>query len=104
MVDEILARTGKPADSGKEFTAHGNRVRERIAGTHWLAIGDREAAFSESPKSVVKWSPVADELKRLDEEIVINSVRFHWQEIRRAFASHIDAENLLGLVERERQG
>jgi hypothetical protein len=50
---------------------------------------------------VLKWSPIADELKRLDEEIVINSVRFHWQEIRRAFARHADPEAILGLVGRK---
>jgi hypothetical protein len=58
-------------------------------------VGDKEAAFTESPKSVIKWAPIADEMKRLDEEIVLNSVRFHWQEIRRAFAAHIDAQGVL---------
>jgi hypothetical protein len=101
LVDEILERTGKPEDSGKEFLAHGKEVRERIASTHWLAIGDKEAAFTRSPKSVVKWAPIIDNLKKLDEEIVINSVRFHWQEIRRAFARHIDAEGVLGIDEDE---
>jgi hypothetical protein len=101
LVDGILERTGTPPDAGKEFRDHAKRLRERIARTHWLGVGDKEAAFTESPKSVIKWAPIIDSLKRLDEEIVINSVRFHWQEIRRTFAQHIDAEGVLGLTEEE---
>lgn len=99
LVDEIVARAGTPADAGPAFRDHAKQLRQRIARTHWMAIGDREAAFTESPRSVLKWSPIADELKRLDEEIVLNSVRFHWQEIRRAFARHADPDSILGLVE-----
>lgn len=103
IVDGILERTAVPADAGPKFRAHVKQVRERLARTHWLAIGDKEAAFTESPKSVLKWAPIADELKQLDEEIVLNSVRFHWQEIRRDFARHIDTAGVLGMVENERR-
>jgi len=102
IVDGVLERTAVPADSGPQFRAHARQLRDRIARTHWLAIGDKEAAFTESPKSVLKWAPIADELKRLDEEIVLNSVRFHWQEIRRAFATHIDTAGVLDMVEERR--
>lgn len=95
VVDEVLARTGNPHDAGAGFLEHADRVRERIAHTYWLAIGEKEAAFTESPKSVVQWAPIIDHLKTLDEEIVINSVRFHWQEVRRAFAQHADAPAIL---------
>jgi hypothetical protein len=37
-----------------------------------------------------------DELKQLDEEIVRNSVRFRWQEVRRDFARHLDVQAVLG--------
>lgn len=98
LVDEILGRAGLPGDAGPDFRAHARQLRDRIARTHWLAIGDKEAAFTESPKSVLKWAPIADELKRLDEEIVLNSVRFHWQEIRRAFATHVDSQAIVERV------
>jgi hypothetical protein len=97
LIEGILERTGVPGDAGPQFRAHRDRLRDRIAQTDWLAMGDREAAFSESPASVVHWAPIADELKELDEEIVRNSVRFHWQEVRRAFTAHLDAPALLGL-------
>lgn len=91
LVDGILARTGTPHDAGKEFLAHGDSVRDRIARTDWLTVGDLDAAFTHSPASVVRWSPIVDELKALDEEIVLNSVTFHWQEVRRTFVRHLDA-------------
>lgn len=95
LVDEILARTGTPHDAGSEFLPHGERVRERIAQTDWLSVGEMDAAFTHSPASVVKWSPVADELKVLDEEIVLNSVTFHWQEVRRTYSRHLDADAIV---------
>jgi hypothetical protein len=70
-------------------------VRDRVARTDWLAVGRDEAAFSESPAGLVRWAPVMDELKELDEEIVRNSIRFRWQEVRRDFARHLDAQAVL---------
>jgi hypothetical protein len=43
----------------------------------------------------VRCAPVLDELKQLDEEIVRNSVRFRWQQVRRDFARFLDADVLL---------
>jgi hypothetical protein len=95
LVDGILQSTGSPADAGSEFAAHVERVRVRIARTDLLAVGKDEAAFSESPGSVVYWSPVIDELKQFDEEIVRNSVRFRWQEVRRDVARYLDGQAVI---------
>jgi hypothetical protein len=95
LVEEVLLRTGTPKDAGPEFDDHAARVRERISRTDFLNAGDKEAIFSHSPRSLLRWAPIADELKELDEEIVLNSVRFHWQEVRRAFAAHLDAGAIL---------
>jgi hypothetical protein len=95
-VDGILERTGSPAEAGGEFAAHAERVRHRVARTDWLAVGPDAAAFTESPAGLVRWAPVMDELKQLDEEIVLNSVRFRWQEVRREFAALLDHEALIG--------
>jgi hypothetical protein len=43
----------------------------------------------------VRWAPVKDELKLLDEEIVRNSVRFRWQAVRRDFAEQLRLAPLL---------
>jgi hypothetical protein len=95
LVDEVLATTGTPAEAGDGFAAHAERVRDRVARTDWLAVGKDEAAFTESPAGLVRWAPVMDELKALDEEIVRNSVRFRWQEVRRDFSRDLDSQALL---------
>lgn len=95
LVDEIIVAKGAPEEAGGEFLPHADQVRDRITRTDWLSVGPAEDAFSASPRSVVKWSPVMDELKQLDEEIVLNSVRFRWQEIRRYFAAQLRAEALM---------
>lgn len=94
-VDAILSEVGVPADSGGEFPEHAARVRARIALCDWGSVADDESAFSESPAALVRYSPVTDELRQLDEEIVKNSVRFRWQEIRRQLRENLDAEGVL---------
>ena len=89
VVDEVLVHVGTPPEAGPEFRAHAERVRARVARTDWLAVGPDEAAFTESPAGIVRWAPVKDELKVLDEEIVRNSVRFRWQAVRRDFAAQL---------------
>jgi len=98
VVDGVLGRAGTPTEAGGEFSAHAQRVRDRVARTDWLGVGQDEAAFTESPGGLVRWAPVMDELKELDEEIVRNSVRFRWQEVRRDLARHLDREALLGAL------
>lgn len=96
VVDGVLAQAGTPPEAGGEYAAHVHRVRDRVARTDWLAVGPDAAAFTESPAGLVRWAPVVDELKQLDEEIVRNSVRFRWQEVRSDFARHLDPTALLG--------
>jgi hypothetical protein len=43
----------------------------------------------------VRWAPIVENLKELDEEIVKNSVRFRWQEIRRDLRRNLDAGAVL---------
>lgn len=95
LVERILEETGVPDEAGDEFVAHAARVRDRVARIDWLAVGDQEAAFSESPAGLVRWAPVKDDLKELDEEIVLNSVRFRWQEVRRDFLRYLETPAIL---------
>lgn len=94
-VEGILAEVGTPAEAGDQFDAHAARVRSRIALCDWAAVRDDESMFAESPAALVRYAPVTDELKQLDEEIVMNSVRFRWQEIRRQLRRDLDAELVL---------
>lgn len=95
VVDDVLAGAGTPAEAGGEFGAHAANVRRRVAAADWLAVGPHESAFTASPASLVRWAPVKDELKVLDEEIVRNSVRFRWQAVREDLARQIDPAALV---------
>ena len=98
-VDGILAEVGRPEEAGEEFSDHAARVRARIALCEWGAIGDDESAFSESPAALVRWAPVTEELRQLDGEIVKNSVRFRWQEIRRSLRRDLDAQRVIASLD-----
>jgi hypothetical protein len=96
LVGRILDETGVPGDAGPEFAEHARQVRARLALVDWGAVDDGEQAFSASPDALIRWAPVLDELKQLDEAIVRNSVRFRWQEVRRDLRACLDAPAVLG--------
>lgn len=95
LVDEVLADAGTPADAGPEFTAHAQRVQARMALCDWSASDDGEAAFVESPTALVYWAPIVDDLKALDADIVRNSIRFRWHEVRRDLSHNLDPAAVL---------
>ena len=97
--DAILLNAGSPAEAGAEFDAHADRVRARLALCSWAAVPDDETPFVESPAALVHWAPVVESLKELDDEIVRNSVRFRWQEIRRELRRDLDAAAVLAADE-----
>lgn len=95
LVTLILDDTGIPDEAGDEFATQAQRVRARVAGCDWNGVHDDETPFSESPSTLVHRAPIVDTLKELDEEIVRNSVRFRWQEIRRDLRRNLNAEAVL---------
>lgn len=95
LVTSILDETGIPDEAGDEFATQAQRVLARVAGCDWNGIRDDETPFSESPSTLVYRAPIVDTLKELDEEIVRNSVRFRWQEIRRDLRRNLDAGAVL---------
>ena len=44
-----------------------------------------ENAFKDSGSALYKWSPIADELKVLDKEIVLNSIKLKWNLVENEF-------------------
>lgn len=99
LVEEILSETGAPAEAGPEFAAHAERVRARLALCDWAAQDDGSGSFVESPAALVYWAPIVDDLKALDEEIVRNSMRFRWVEIRQQLREHLDAASVIAHAE-----
>ena len=95
-VEAILERTGTPDDSGPLFAEGAMTVRNRLDRCDWHALDDDESAFTASPDALVRHAPIIPELMALDEEIVRNSVRFQWQEVRRELRATLDADAVLG--------
>lgn len=58
---------------------------ERLTITDWASAALRPDNFTESPSALLKWAPIADHLKDEDAEIVRNSIRFAWRDIREQF-------------------
>ncbi len=65
---------------------------KRIEDVNWENVAAGADCFTESPGALYEWAPVAPHLKRLDEEIVRNSVRYAWIEIRQSFRKRLDAD------------
>jgi len=91
----ILEKTGVPPDAGPDFVPGSREVLARLTSCNWQEVTDGELAFSQSPKALINWAPVVDKLKELDEPIVLNSVRFRWQEVRRDLRRCLDPAALL---------
>ncbi len=95
MVIDNIFESGTPPEADREYPALADRVRERVCACPWHDVPDNDAAFSESPDALVRWAPIVDELKELDAEIVRNSVRFRWQEVRQELRKSLDAGAVL---------
>ena len=51
---------------------------------------DNYLFFQHSSEMFVKWAPVADEFKRLDKEIMINSISFRWIGVKRELNKRVN--------------
>ncbi|MFQ5566203.1 MAG: hypothetical protein ACE5EU_07560 [Paracoccaceae bacterium] len=64
----------------------------RVKRTHWPNAAIGENAFTYSPKVLLESAPIADELKEQDAEIVTNSIRFRWRDVREQLRNRIDRD------------
>jgi len=68
---------------------------QRAAATNWISAANANQSFIESPRALVRWAPIADELKALDAEIVSNSIIFAWRDVRQSFAKRLKQDELI---------
>jgi hypothetical protein len=80
---------GAPA----EFSAQDciDEFDRRLDGTDWQRGALQPENFSRSPAALVRWAPIADNLKKFDDEIIENSVKFAWLDVREQFNNRLDA-------------
>lgn len=90
--DTGLADNEEQAVRVTEFSgAHAKAAfLERLASFDWQAVSPGPDLFTASPKALVKWAPIAPELKKDDVEIVENSIRFSWRDMRAQLEKRID--------------
>jgi hypothetical protein len=65
--------------------------KQRLTNTDWVKRALQPENFTESPRALLRWAPIADNLKKFDSEIVENSVKFAWRDIREQFNKRLDA-------------
>ena len=81
------------ADAPAEFSAQDciDQFDRRLSETDWQHGARQRENFSQSPAALVRWAPIVDKLKKLDSEIVENSVKFSWRDIREQFNNRLNA-------------
>ena len=95
--DSIMAQVGEPAEAGADFASSIQAVRAKIQLQDWQSLAEATDAdcFQSSADALFHWSPISDELKQYDEEIVRNSIRFRWQAIRQYARANIQTAELI---------
>jgi hypothetical protein len=78
---ENSGREEEPSQMAQAIIA----FRERAERTLWPQAALEENAFTESLKRLIEAAPVIEEFKAHDNEIVTNSIRFRWRDIREQF-------------------
>ena len=61
---------------------------ERLNNINWNTYYN-DLPFNSSALSLYKWAPIADELKKLDRKIVLNSVILKWDTVKKEFNERI---------------
>ena len=72
---------------------------KRVGDVHWDNAAATGEVFELSPKALLRWAPIAPEHKKYDAEIVRNSIRFAWNEVRMDYRARLDADALRGSLQ-----
>ena len=73
----ILKKEKENGLDEKLFEKTKNEFNQKITKINWHNY-HQDQPFQNSGKALYDWSPIADELKILDKEIVINSIKLKW--------------------------
>jgi hypothetical protein len=76
----------------------------RLAFWDWRDGPRGPDIFTESPAALFRWAPISENLKEFDKEIVLNSIRYAWREVRVELDRQLDGAALAAtLTERPRE-
>jgi hypothetical protein len=88
------ALTNSGADGSRFAPDAMERFQERAGRTIWPNAAIEENAFIESPPELIEAAPVIEQFKNWDREIVTNSIRFRWLDIRKQLRKRIAPEDI----------
>lgn len=78
--------------------------RLRTIETDWFGRAQGRDNFVVSPKALIRWAPIAPELKKFDTEVVENSIKYAWNDVRMQYEKRIVADALAADVRRHLAG
>lgn len=87
-IEDVISQRDRihiPADAAAKF-------KLRVQVTDWEKVAYRDTAFVRSPEALVLYAPVVEEFMNDDSEIVRNSIRFRWIEIRKTLTQRMDTD------------
>ena len=67
---------------------------KHLSRHNWSGTDDYHESFSGSRSTLLEWSPVVEEFKIQDEEIVSNSIHFKWLRVCQEFVKLTDFEKI----------
>lgn len=81
-------------DAPAEFSAQDyiGEFDRRLAETDWQRGALQPENFTRSPRALFRWAPIEDKLKNFDSEVIENSVKFAWRDIREQFQKRLNSE------------
>jgi len=95
LIDKIFATRQQEDIDQDRFAKIAEEGKRRIAFANWMEFGEGPAAFQASSDAVYRWAPIADELKKDDEEIVRNSIHLRWIGVRRDMKEVMNPPSIL---------
>ena len=90
--ETAVRQTFDDAEAGRIRDEIAARFDERISSVVWHDAAAGEKAFTSSPLELINSAPIAEEFKQLDKEIVTNSIRFRWRDVREQLRKRIERE------------
>ncbi len=90
--ETAVRQTFDDAEAGKMRDEIAARFDKRIRSVVWHDAAAGEKAFTSSPLELISSAPIAEEFKQLDKEIVTNSIRFRWRDVREQLRNRIERE------------
>ena len=93
-----------PNDAPAEFSQQEaiSSFEMRLFDLDWETQAIDRAIFTESPKALYRWAPIADNLKKQDADIILNSINFTWSEIRQRYLRRLDVDAVCASIERNK--